>query len=332
VAAFEEGDIMTVSLSTLLTSTLTTGAQNKNQLTLNAINNTLTTRLNNQIAQLQSQSADTTTVELLQNQLSSAKTQNSAFSQAASQSLGNETFLTDLNTQLTTMNTAAASGDAATFDSALAQAQSDIGYLTVVSFVPGTQPDGVANLKYDGLGVQSSSTYNLSTPAGQAQAATDIANAKTVVAQVLSVTTQNQEIATSQSNGLTDEINNLTLQLSQISDNQSNTVQAQISKLQQQEQEQYHVIELALSSSNNNTASIISGATSSLASDLAAQPGSKTASTTNGFFTALQTSTTNADQLTATTLGAAANQPSSSTQQDNSVAQNANGALLNIFG
>jgi len=323
---------MTVSISTLLTSTLTAGAQNQNQLTLNAINNTLTTRLNNQIAKLEAQSSDTTTVQLLQNQLSSAQTQNSAFSKAASQWLGNESFLTDLNTQLTTMNTAATSGNASTFDSALAQAQSDIADLTVVPFVPGTQPDGVANLKYNGLGVQSSSTYNLSTPAGQAQAETDIANAKTVVAQVLSVTTQNQEIATSQSNAFTTDINNLTLQLSQISDNQNNTVQTQITNLQQQEQEQYHVIELALSSSSNNTASILTGATSSLASVLAAQPGSKTASTTNGFFTALKTATTNGDQLTATRLGDAATQPNSSTQQNNTVAQNANGALLNIFG
>jgi hypothetical protein len=238
----------------------------------------------------------------------------------------------DLNTQLTTLKTAAASGDATTFDSALAQAKTDIVDLTVVSFVPGTQPDGVANLKYDGLGIQSSATYNLSTQAGQAQAATDIANAKTLVGQVLSVTTQNQEIATSQSDGFTTDINNLTLQLAQISDNQNNTVQTEISKLQQQEQEQYHVIELALSSSNKNTDSILTGATSNLASVLAAQPGSKTASTTNGFFTALKTSTTNADQLTATMLGDAKTQPASSTQQNNTLAQGASGALLDIFG
>jgi hypothetical protein len=322
---------MTVSISTLLTSTLTAGAQNQNQLTLNAINNTLTTRLNNQIAQIEAQSSDTTTVQLLQNQLSAAQTQNSSFSQAASQWLGNESFLTDLNTQLTTMSTAAASGDATTFDGALAQAQTDIDDLTVVSYVPGTQPDGVANLKYDGLGVQSSATYDLSTTAGQAQAATDVANAKNLVAQVLSVTTQNQEIATSQSDGLTDDINNLSLQLSQISDNQNNTVQTQISNLQQQEQDQYHVIELALSSSNNNATSVLTSAATNLTSVLAAQPGSKTASTTNAFFSTLQTSVTDANQMTATMLGDATTQPNSTTQENNTVAQGASGALLDIF-
>jgi hypothetical protein len=322
---------MTVSISTLLTSTLTAGAQNQNQLTLNAINNTLTTRLNNQIAQIEAQSSDTTTVQLLQNQLSAAQTQNSSFSQAASQWLGNESFLTDLNTQLTTISTAAASGDATTFDGALAQAQTDIDDLTVVSYVPGTQPDGVANLKYDGLGVQSSATYDLSTTAGQAQAATDVANAKNLVAQVLSVTTQNQEIATSQSDGLTDDINNLSLQLSQISDNQNNTVQTQISNLQQQEQDQYHVIELALSSSNNNATSVLTSAATNLTSVLAAQPGSKTASTTNAFFSTLQTSVTDANQMTATMLGDATTQPNSTTQENNTVAQGASGALLDIF-
>jgi hypothetical protein len=321
---------MTVSLSSLLTSTLTTSAQNQNQLTLNAINNTLTTRLNNQIAQIQSQSSDTTTVELLQNQLTAAQTQNTAFSTGASQWLTNESFLNDINSQLTTLNTAAANGDATTFDSALAAAQSDIADLTVVNFVPGTEPDGVANLKYDGLGVQSSATYDLSTASGQAQAATDIANAKTLVSQILTTTTQNQEIATSQSDGLTDDINNLTLQLSQISTNQNTTVQAQITQLQQQEQEQYHVIELALSGTSNAN-SVLTTAASNLTTVLASQPGSKTASTTNAFYTALQSGVSDANELTATRLGDATTQPNASTQQDNSVAQNASGALLDIF-
>jgi hypothetical protein len=321
---------MTVSLSTLLTSTLTTSAQNQNQLTLNAINNTLTTRLNNQIAQLESQSSDTTTVQLLQSQLSAAQTQNTAFSNAASQWLGNESYLNDINSQLTTLSTAAASGDASTFDSALATAQNDIANLKVVSFVPGTQPDGVDNLKYNGLGIQSSATYDLSTASGQAQAATDIANAKTLVSQSLTTTSQNQEIATSQSDALTDDINNLSLQLSQISDNQNNTVQAQITQLQQQEQEQYHVIELALSSTSNAN-SVLTTAATNLTNALAAQPGSKTASTTNAFYSALESSVSDADELTATQLGDATTQPTASTQQDNTVAQGASGALLDLF-
>jgi hypothetical protein len=321
---------MTVSLSTLLTSTLTTSAQNQNQLTLNAINNTLTTRLNNQIAQLEAQSSDTTTVQLLQSQLSAAQTQNTAFSNAASQWLGNESYLNDINSQLTTLSTAAASGDASTFDSALATAQNDIANLKVVSFVPGTQPDGVDNLKYNGLGIQSSATYDLSTASGQAQAATDIANAKTLVSQSLTTTSQNQEIATSQSDALTDDINNLSLQLSQISDNQNNTVQAQITQLQQQEQEQYHVIELALSSTSNAN-SVLTTAATNLTNALAAQPGSKTASTTNAFYSALESSVSDADELTATQLGDATTQPTASTQQDNTVAQGASGALLDLF-
>jgi hypothetical protein len=321
---------MTVSLSTLLTSTLTTSAQNQNQLTLNAINNTLTTRLNNQIAQLESQSSDTTTVQLLQSQLSAAQTQNTAFSNAASQWLGNESYLNDINSQLTTLSTAAASGDASTFDSALATAQNDIANLKVVSFVPGTQPDGVDNLKYNGLGIQSSATYDLSTASGQAQAATDIANAKTLVSQSLTTTTQNQEIATSQSDALTDDINNLSLQLSQISDNQNSTVQAQITQLQQQEQEQYHVIELALSSTSNAN-SVLTTAATNLTNALAAQPGSKTASTTNAFYSALESSVSDADELTATQHGDATTQPTASTQQDNTVAQGASGALLDLF-
>jgi hypothetical protein len=322
---------MTLQLSSLLASTLATGAQSQNQLTLNAINNTLTNRLNQQIANIQSQAADTTTLELLQSQLSAADTQNSAFSTASSQWLTNERFLSDVTTQLTTMNSAAASGDSTTFDGALAQAQIDIADLNVVAYVPGTQPDGVANLKFNGLGVQSSSYYNLSTPAGQSQAESAVANAQSVLSQISTVTNENQLIAASSSAGLTAEINDLNRRITEITSNQSTTVQNQISQLQQQEQEQFHVIELSLSDTANSSSVLTSNA-SNLATVLASQPGSRTAPTQNGFFSALETSTTDATQLTNTRLGSAPSQPDSTTTQSNSLNQAANGALLNIFG
>lgn len=322
---------MTVSISSLLASTLATGAQNHNQLTLNAVNNTLTTRLNNRIAQLQSQAADTTTVELLQSQLSAATTQNTAFSQASSQYLANGTFLADLTNQLTALNTAASTGDSSGFDSALALAQTDLADLNVVAYVPGTQPDGVTNLKLNGLGIQSSATYNLSTPAGQAQAEADVANARSIVSKISTITTQNQEIAASSSAGLTADINNLNLQLNQITQNQNTTVQAEITKLQQQEQDQFHVLELTLSTSNNS-ASLLTGAASNLATVLASQSGSITASKTNRFMSALASNATITNQLTSTRLSGAATQPSSTTTQENSVAQAAAGSLVNIFG
>ena len=190
---------MPVSISSLLSATLTTNTQNQSKLVLNQISNTLTTRLNNQIAQLESQSSDTTTVELLQSQLNAANTQNSAFTRASTQWLANEKTLSDLTTQLTALNTAAQNGNSSGFDSALGLAQLDVINLNVVSFVPGTQPDGVVNLKLSGLGVQSSATYDLSTPAGQTQAQSDIAKAQSVVSQITNVTLQNQVIATSAS-------------------------------------------------------------------------------------------------------------------------------------
>jgi hypothetical protein len=321
---------MTVSLSSLLTATLSTGAQNQNQLTLNAINNTLTTRLNNQIAQLQAQASDTTQVQLYQSQLSAAQTQNSALTQASSQGLANERVLTDLTSQLSALSAAATAGDSATFDSTLALAQADVADLNVVPYVSGTQVDGVANLKMAGLGIQSSAAYNLSLPAGQAQAQAAITSATNVVSQITTITSQNQAVATSQSAALTADINNLTLQLSQISDNATTTVQTETANLQQQEQDQFHVIELALSNSNNAD-SVLTGAASSLATVLASQPGSQTASKTDPFFTALQTSLTTADQMTATQLGDAATQPSASTTQQNGINQAAAGSLLDIF-
>jgi hypothetical protein len=322
---------VTVSISSLLASTLATGAQNQNQLTLNAINNTLTTRLNNQITKLQSQAADTTTVELLQSQLSAATQQNSTFTRASSQWLANESFLSDLTNQLATMNSAAASGDAATFDNALAVAQTDIADLNVVAYAPGTQPDGVANLKINGLGVQSSSFYDLSTPSGQAQAQSDVATAQSQISAISDVTNQNQLIVASSSTGLTAVVNDLNRRLAEISNNQSSTVQSEIAKLQQQEQEQFHVIELALS----NTASansVLAGGASNLATVLATQPGSRTASKTSPYMAALEASVGIADKLDNTRLAGAAKQPDSNTAEANSVNQAASGSLLNIFG
>jgi hypothetical protein len=100
--------------------------------------------------------------------------------------------------------------------------------------------------------------------------------------------------------------------------------------LQQQEQDQFHVIELALSQSNSAN-SVLTGAASNLATVLASQPGSQTASKTDPFFTALQTSLTTADQMTATQLGDAATQPNASTTQANGINQAAAGSLLDIF-
>jgi len=321
---------MTVSISSLLSATLTANTQNQNKVVLNQINNTLTTRLNNQIAKLEAQSSDTTTTQLLQSQLNAANTQNSAFTQASTQWLANEKTLSDLTTQLTALNTAAQNGDGAAFDSALGLAQLDLANLNVVSFVPGTQPDGVVNLKLSGLGIQSSATYDLSTPAGQAQAASDIAKAQSVASQITSATLQNQVIATSASNGFQAQIADLTRRLGEISDNQNTTVQAQISKLQQQEQFEFHVIELGLQNTGNANGILTSGA-SSLATTLASQPGSRTAPKTNPFIDALQTAVGIANKLNATRLGGAATQPDSTTAQANSANQAATGSLLNLF-
>jgi hypothetical protein len=321
---------MTVSISSLLSATLSGSAQNQSKLAQAAISKTLTSRLNQQIAQLQSQAADTTTVQLLQSQLDAANTQNNAFSQASSQWLANERFLSDLTTQLTTMNTAATNSDSAGFDSALAAAQFDVAGLNVVAYVPGTQTDGVANLKLNGLNVQSSATYNLSTPSGQAQAESDIANATALVSQITNVTLQNQIVASSSSNSLTTQIDDLTRRLSEISTNQNTTVQAQISNLQQREQYQFHVIELGLQNATKPN-SVLTSAASNLASVLASQPGSQTASKANPFITALQTGVNIANQLIGTRLKAAANQPNGTTVQQNATSQAAAGALLNLF-
>lgn len=321
---------MTLSLTSLLSTTLTTSAQSQAQVRINAIQNTLTNRLKSSIAQVQAQSSDPSTVQVLRSQLSNLSKQNTAYSQASSQLVQNEQFLTDLRLQLTGLSTAAAAGDSVTFDSDLAKANVDVTDLNVQGFLAGFQSDGVVNLKLSGLGIKSSATYDLSTAAGRTQAAADVQSAQNVVNQIVTVTTQNQLVAASASSALSTQISDIDRRLSELSGNQSGPAQKQIAKLQQQEQQQFHVIELQLGGSTNAN-SVLATGSAQLASVLASQPGSRTAPKTNQFISALQNGLNIANQLNSTKLSAAIRQPNGSTTENNGIRQSAIGSLLNIF-
>jgi hypothetical protein len=321
---------VTISLSSLLSSTLSTSTQNQAQLRIAAIQNTLTNRLNTQIAQVEAQSDDTTATNVLQSQLAALTPQSTAYSTANSQNLQNQQLFNTLTTQLATLSSAATTGDSATFDSTLASTQVFVSSLTVVNQPPGLQPDGVLNFKLAGLGIQSSAAYDLSTPAGQAQAVSDVQNAQEAVKQIQETIDQNQQIASSALTALTTQITSINDQLSNFQATQSNQVATQISTLQSTEQTQFHIIELELGSTTN-TSSVLSTGASGLATALADQQGSKTASTANPFMAALEGNTTIANQLNGTRLSSASTQPTSATTQNNSVAQAAVGSLLNIF-
>lgn len=319
-----------LSLTNMLSATLTSAAQGQAQLALTAIENSMTNRLNQQIAQVQAQNSDTSATGVLQSQLPNLTNQQTTYTTANNQITQNGYVLADLSTQLASLATAAKANDASAFDNALAQANYDASVLTVINPIYGLQSDGSYNLRMNGLGIQSSATY-LAGGGSLSSALTDINNAQTTVQNVQTVTGENASVAQSVLSALSTQINSINSQISTIQTNQSNAISTQTTKLQQQEQTKLHVLELKLGTAAQSSSSIISSNQSAMVNNLENQQGSRYTTSQNGFFGALQTATNIRTQLTNTALQGASNQPSATTSQANSITQSAAGSLLNIF-
>jgi hypothetical protein len=238
------------SLMNTLAQIASAGAQTQSQEQLSIIGNRMTAQLNQKIAQLQAQANDPM-IPILQQQSAVLSQQQTSYATAQSQLVANGGPIDDLDTQLNTMATAAAASDSATFDLALSTANTDLANLNAVQPLPGFQPDGAANLKTNGLGVQTSAGYDLSTPAGQAQAAADISAAQTAVSQLSTMTTQNTQIAISVDQALSTQIGALEDQVTSLETSQTTSAVTQIQTLQTQTQTQFHLIELAMGSAGN---------------------------------------------------------------------------------
>jgi hypothetical protein len=254
------------SVPTLSTSTTSI----MNVLTQAALNNAaaqesyrfqlIQTQLNNQfqekIAALKASNDTSAKDDFLKVQISYESQQKATFSTLQTQYGANANILADITTQITALQNAAGAGDSATFDGALATANADVSFLTVVQDNPAVQPDGIAQLKTGGLGVQPSASYNLSTPAGQAAALAALQNAANLINQAYSVTTSNQTIAGSAATALDSKISgqDSTVQSDQL--NQTAAVALKTLQLKQQLTTQLHLIELSFANAQSAGASL----------------------------------------------------------------------------
>jgi hypothetical protein len=240
----------TTALSILAQLTADT-AQNNNARELSLISTQIQNQLNAKIAALQPPT-DTAIANAAQAQITALQSQNTTYSGIATTAGGNATILSDLQTQLAALQTAAGSGNSAGFDAALSGANTDVYDLTGSALPAPFQPDQVAALQGNGLGIGNSASYDLSTPAGQAAAAQAVTSAQTLVGQIFAATTSNQILATDLTASLTSQINTLTSQQQQTTQSDQTQVQTEISNLTEQAQNQTHLIELAL----GNTSSV----------------------------------------------------------------------------
>ena len=235
---------MTISPFTALAQAASVGAQAQAQFRLQLIGNQLTAQLNKKIAALKTQ-ADDPIVNLLQAQGQALSARKSTYSASESQLGTNVAVLSDLKLQLSDLAVAATGGDANGFDVALAAATTDVANLKLVAFQPGYQPDGVLQLKSNGLAILSSASYDLATPAGQAQASADVQQAQGIIDQISATSLQNQTIAGSIANALSGQITQIQSQITQRQNTEIVQAAGKIQTLQQQTQTEFHLIELS---------------------------------------------------------------------------------------
>jgi hypothetical protein len=235
---------------TALAQIATANAQSMVNYRIQLVGNELTKQLNQKIAALQA-AAQNPIVPVLQQQASQLQQQETTYTNAQAQSSDNGLVLADISLRLGNAGIAAQNGDAATFDQNIGAINTDIGILQPVGFTPGLQTDGLAALQSKGIGVRSSASYNLGTPAGQAQALSDIQAAQALIETLTTTASTNQLVASSNITALDTRISSLDNQIEADQIGVLTTDAQQIATLKQQEQEQFHVIELAFGSVGN---------------------------------------------------------------------------------
>jgi hypothetical protein len=236
---------MTTTALTVLGQASATATQLAQQQQLNIIGQQIQKQLATKIAALQ-QTADPAIAQMQAAQVATLQKQQAAFSSLATSYGQNSGTLVDLQQHLATLQTSASGGDSAGFDAALSAANTDVSNLLVVTAPAPLQSDLVLGLKGNGLAIQSSGAYDLSSPTGQAAAAAAVSAAQTLVGQIAQATTSNQLLASNLSSTRGTQVDTLSSQSQEEQQAAQIATGTQILQLQQQAQNQAHLIELAL--------------------------------------------------------------------------------------
>jgi len=232
---------------TTLAQVYSSNAQLTTQEQLDIIDGQLKAQLKTQIAAVQTTDAPDNALQTsTQADITRLKKQLSAIDTAQARFSANSTVLSDISTQLAALQTAITAGDSASFDKTLGVANTDLGNLLIISPTAPFQPDRILGLKGTGLGIKNSASYDLSTPAGQAAAATDVGNAQNLINQIFPATTSNILLAGDVATALGTQINSLNATLQQLQNTSQLQVAAETARLTQLEQNQEHLVQLNL--------------------------------------------------------------------------------------
>jgi len=230
-----------------LLTTLYTLAQDNAALTQNQqlaeISQDLQNQVNRQIAALQSP-VDQVSINYSQQQINSLETQQKTVSGFATIFGNNGTILADMTSQLATMAQAVTNSDGTSFDNAFTALNTDLADLGVPGYSSLFQSDGVAQLKMSGFSIQSSASYNLSSPSGQAAATADVTNATNLIENIITINGSNQSTAAAEQASLTGKISALQNLVTQEQNSATQEISQKTQQLQVNESNQLHLIEL----------------------------------------------------------------------------------------
>ena len=246
----------TTSIMNVLTAAALNQAASMESYRFQLVQNLLNAQFQKKIAALQASNDSSAKDDFLKVQISQLSQQRATYSKLQTQYGQNANILSDITAQIIAMQNAVSAGDSATFDGALSTANADVTYLSVAQDNGTMQPDGVPQLKLNGLGVQSSASYDLSTPAGQAAAIADLQNASNLINQVYAATTGNQTVAGSQVTALGSQVSTFNSTLENDQFNQAANVTIQTLKLKTQLNTQVHLIQLNFANAQTAGASL----------------------------------------------------------------------------
>ena len=252
---------VTTPIGSPMLNVLYTMAQTQASLTqttqLAQISQDLQNQLNRQLAGIQNP-VDQVSVNLSQQQINSLQAQQKTVSGLETTFGNNGSILSDMTSQLNLMSQASTNSDGTGFDNALSALNSDLTILAPTAWNPLFQSDGVGQLKMSGFSIQSSASYDLSTPSGQAAATADVTTAQNLVQNILKTNGSNQTVAASELSSLNGKISSLQSLMSQEQNNATAQTTQLAHQLETNEQNQLHLIQLNLGKTSQ-TATMLYG-------------------------------------------------------------------------
>jgi hypothetical protein len=209
----------------------------------------LQNQLNRQLAAIQPPT-DQVSINISQSRITALQTQQKTITGLETQFGNNGSALADMTNQLNLMTQAINNSDGASFDNALSALNTDFSNISPPAWNPIFQPDGITQLKNAGITIQSSASYDLSSAGGQAAATADVTALSNTLQNIIKVNGANQTVAASQLTALNGQISSLQNMQYQQQQAASQSVAQQTAQLQQNMQNQLHLIQLNLGKSS----------------------------------------------------------------------------------